>query len=150
MINKIQVGSKTYSVGGGQAKLVATGTLFEPLSNDYRISYSLNNFLEPNKFYYIRRYDAEYGSRFECLITTFMNENRILSFEDVTIKAGNSDTDEIVNCALNYDIYTDYNPEPNIDYAVITIKNDEELPLYKSVDDILEVYELPFTLGGNE
>lgn len=138
MIDKIRIDGQEFGVGGSnKAKLVAEGIYdSENSSNDWEIRYKINIKLKPNTFYFVRRYDS-YMESWQTVLFFTNNGGYAFGFN---IFATETDSDTLIPCAFEY----------QNDEDEFYIGNSLDLSLYKSIEDILEVYELPITLGGNE
>lgn len=116
--------------------LYTTGTLYEEVQTDNtEIYYKLEKPLQPNKLYYVERYDAIMGMYFNCVIRTDYDALRkcttkMLAGED------NCDTTIFANIAI---IQSGEDDIPNLFYI-----NGGEYSIYKDTEDTLEIYELPF------
>lgn len=154
-INKVRVDGKDYLIGIGEQlgaelewKLVASGTYDSTNSTDSKVVYNLDNVLEPNKLYYVERYDSNDGSTFTC---QFRNGNINYSYgfgvEDKSIasetkqyiKVINGDDDSVIEGLLDYNYSTSNLQLFKNDVSIVNIQG---LPISQGSDDTLEVYEL--------
>lgn len=116
--------------------LYTTGTLYEEVQTDNtEIYYKLEKPLQPNKLYYVERYDAIMVMYFNCVIRTDYDAllkctTKMLAGED------NCDTTIFANIAI---IQSGEDDIPNLFYI-----NGGEYSIYKDTEDTLEIYELPF------
>lgn len=116
-------------------KLYTTGTLDEEVQMDNtEIFYRLGKPLQPNKLYYVERYDTNMNKYTNCIIRTdnfgeIKCRTKMLAYED--------DSDTLIDAYVAI-----HQSERNImDLFYI---NGETYPLYKDPEDTLEIYELPF------
>lgn len=115
-------------------KLYTTGTFNEEDQvSDTEIYYKLEKPLQPNKLYYVERYDAMMSMYFNCVIRT-NNDARIKCTTQMF--ACEDDCDTII--FVNVSIIT------GEDYTGQQFLINGEHSIYKDTEDTLEIYELPF------
>lgn len=140
-INKVRVDGKDYLIGIGEQlgaelewKLVASGTYDSTFSNEQSIVYKLDKYLEPDKLYYIERYDSQMDIYENCFMKTRLNNTWIeTKCKGVIIVYDDNDTmvDGYVNLTSR-----NFGTEEHC----ITI--DSIVNIYQSPYDTLKVYEL--------
>ena len=133
MISNINIKGINYSIGGdNKAKLVARGTY-----SAEDISVPLNNKLKMNKVYLVEVVELNYGLTFSALLHTSIDTP-----SNIILLADEMDENTII-CEM---YYID-SAKPEICIYSITGGN---TILDVSTENYINVYELPFTLGGNE
>ena len=137
--------SASGSSGANVAKLVATGTLNMSNSSENFLSYNLTKPLEANKIYFVVRYDDGIGleTSSSFLIIKEYGGGYIKAINGTSIMVFETVNDTLVTAIITYTHSFENHP------AIIEIIN-HDYPLYFSENDYVEIYELPFTLGGNE
>lgn len=125
------------SSGGDVAKLVARGTY-----DAEGFCFKLDNPLEQKKLYYVFVYS---GWGYEYSTILLVTENNC---ETPFICRDADDSNNII-CSIYYSQYT----EGSLYMIAITPLVDEVSTIFGTSgdeNDYIEVYELPFTIGGNE
>lgn len=127
--------------GSSEAKLVATGTIDMENSEGGSVIYNLSNELTPNRLYLIERYEDEVGTWSYAMIVVKEDNGWISSNYLTRMRAPEADFDTFQQVIVEY-----INAYPLTQIHL----RDEDYSLLYGESDILNVYELPFTLGGNE
>lgn len=125
---------KRESIGGSgsnQLKLVARGTYLS--SSDDEILFSFNTILEENKMYIYKIYVEDCGTTFGYIMLDTAVRNSYF----------NGETDDL--CSVSTNMYVNNNKT-----EILFRENGVSLKQVEEISYTLEVYELPFTLGGAE
>ena len=141
-IKKIKVDGVEYDIGSNlgaelEWKLVATGTYYREDKNKALI-YLLEENLEPDKMYYIERYDADMGDILYCFMPTYYDE----SYEEVQtkgtclMKAYETDSDTLIDVRVMLS-----GGDSNKRHLTI-ISPSNTISLYHDDADYIKVYEL--------
>lgn len=150
MINKINVDGFEYNVGDNKAKLVASGTPVPTIEEElvfYEGKFQLDNKLENNKLYFIKLYLDTLSFFTSTIVFTYQYSGRVFSSRgEITISESFDDT--LVSATVDVTETRVY-IFPHRGYITYEDPNDERPQLTLSENDYVEVYELPFTLGGN-
>ena len=138
MISNINIKGVNYSVGGdNKAKLVARGTR----KPEEHKNFYLDKALEKNKFYYVRLFYVDGGYEFNTILLVALD-----GYYNPRSPINIIDDAEIDYCPSNC-YYSYWNNEPCIEISTGDFMTFLE---YEDIETYIEVYELPFTLGGNE
>lgn len=114
--------------------LYTTGTYYEKGTfNDTEIYYKLEKPLQPNKLYYVERYDVNMGMYYNCIIRT-NNDAQIKCTTKMFACEDNEDTIIFVNVYIT----------PGEGNTGQEFNISGEHSIYKGPEDTLEIYELPF------
>ena len=137
------------SGGGGSnvAKLVATAYASESVDHLSSLKFKLTTPLKPNQFYLIKYYNDVWGTWGKTLGTTSVqgidgNGNEIIHFsEDIFI----SDGSNVTILTMVYGYMSDVDSDSNNSFAIVNLMNNNSFE--ETIEmDLIEVYELPFTL----
>lgn len=119
--------------------LYTTGTYYNEESAYTQATYLLDKNLEPNKMYYIERYDYNMESLFSCFMTTYYNEDteEVETKGICMMKAYENDEDTLVDTIIKLGGGTSGKRH-------LIIRTLDDRNIYTSREDTLEIYELPF------
>lgn len=120
-------------------KLYTTGTYYNEGSAYPQATYLLDKNLEPNKMYYIERYDYNMESLFSCFMTTYYDEDteEVETKGICMMKAYENDEDTLVDTIIKLGGGTSGKRH-------LIIRTLDDRNIYVSEEDTLKVYELPF------
>lgn len=120
-------------------KLYTTGTYYNEGSAYPQATYLLDKNLEPNKMYYIERYDYNMESLFSCFMTTYYDEDteEVETKGICSIKVFESDGDTLIDAIIKLEGGTSEKRHLKIITA-------GDISFYHSGDDYIKIYELPF------
>lgn len=144
---------KSASSGGfGEAKLVATGKpIYVTENNEEQYLggiFQLDNPIQPNKFYYVKRFDYNYWGFYSAVLETCILSGRIRSsVAPMSMQENVGDFIVTGNCQIIDE--TSLYLIPPINYTFKPSSNYENM-IYIDEADYVEIYELPINLGGNE
>lgn len=144
---------KSASSGGfGKAKLVATGKpIYVTGDNGEQYlggMFQLDNPIQPNKFYYVKRFDYNYWGFYSAILETYILDGRIES-STAPMSMEENMSDFIVTGTCRIISETSLYLLPPINYTFKPSSNYENM-IYIDEADYVEIYELQITFGGNE
>lgn len=137
-----------------KAKLVATGKPIYNTDSAYNEQYltgefQLDNSLQQDKVYYVKRFDYNYWGFHSAILETYiLNGGFESSFAPMTMMENMNDF-ILTGCCKITENGTKFHLSPPINYTFNPFPNYENMILIDE-EDYVEIYELPITLGGNE